>query len=92
MSRNDPATKGDLKTEINALEERIDIRHQNDISVLLKMIKQEGEKTRQHFDAVGENMFQDIKGANEDQLSLHDEKFTNHDQRIDRLEIASGLV
>lgn len=98
MNRDDLATKKNLedlgetlKSEIKAAEERIDGKLQDTVVTLLKFIEQEGQKTCQHFDSVAENMFQDLSGANADHLAMHDNKITSHEQRITKLELASGL-
>lgn len=44
------------------------------------------EEIFRHFDAVAENIHRDVAGANQDEISLLDDKVNNHEERITALE------
>ena len=79
-----PVTRGDMKTELSALEERLERR-------LKKLIAEEGEITRRHFDVVAENIHVDVAGVNADEISLIKNKHAGHEERIGRLEDRVGI-
>jgi hypothetical protein len=76
--RSAPATKGDIWD----LEKRIDAKLFSKIDT--KTMETYVADIKHHFDVVAENMLYDFKGAFKDKLSVHDD-------RLDRLEVHTGL-
>ena len=58
---------------------------------LLQVIRHEGKKTRGHFDVMVEQAEGGLGLASKDHLSLHDDRLAIHDQRLDKLEVATGI-
>lgn len=88
------AVKSDLKeveTRLGNSIDRLDGQLQDSVFTLMKHIKSEGQKTRQHFDTVVEQIESESAGANADQFSLQDDKLASHNKRIGRIESAIGL-
>lgn len=74
-----PATKRDvrlLKLDVAALEAKLDSRF-NDL--------------RDHFDAAVENIIDELRGANSDEISLLKDSEANHEQRLTAVERRIGL-
>ena len=81
---NAPATK----RELNSLEHRMDVK----LDAVITLIKEESQETRDHFDAVAENIHLDVAGANQDEITLlKDQKIPDHEERIQALEKHAGL-
>jgi hypothetical protein len=85
-----PATKQDLIS----LEKRTDIRFdailklvKEEIKETRQFVKEEAKKTRRHFDVVAENIYQDVAGANHDEISfIKDQKIPDLERRVAALE------
>lgn len=93
-----PATKGDLnelatKAELQQLGQQTDTK----FDAVLALIKEESanlrqyvddsaKQTRDHFDAIAENIHVDVAGANKDEVELLNNQVPDHEERIADLE------
>lgn len=85
------ATKAELREirkEISSLEEKMDVKFERNVQLMMQCCERMYTKMCAHFDQVVANVHTDLKGANQDQISLHEDRFANHESRIRRLERA----
>ncbi len=105
-SGNNFVTKKELEITLEETLKVFSVDLLKGISMMMEVMKEDikkeltedalarHEETRRHFDVVAEDMFNDLVGANKDEMSsnthklkVHEEELNHHDSRLNHLEL-----
>ena len=79
-------TEATLEQRIKKLCDEFETRAEENIKIALLSCEKEHQRLLSNFKAHTRHIRQQLQGANEDHLSLHDDTLVNHEVRIQKLE------
>ena len=85
-----PATKRDLESLSRATTRDLKLLR-SDLGTLEAKLVSRFDELRDHFDAAVENVVEELRGANADEISLLKDADANHEQRLTAVERKIGL-